>query len=311
MSDRPVISIVVPMYNEETNVESFYKRLKNVLDQLGEAYEIICVNDGSTDGTLGKLLELREEDPNLKIIDFSRNFGKEIALTAGINYSSGEAVIPIDADLQDPPEVIPELVSKWREGYDVVYATRIEREGETWLKRFTADLFYRVAERLCYVKIPRNTGDFRLMSRQVVDALKLLEERNRFMKGIFAWVGFPSTQVYYRREPRAAGKTKWNYWKLWNFALEGITSFSYIPLQLATYLGFMVAFFALGYACFIVIRTLIFGREVPGYASLMTSILFLGGVQLICIGILGEYIGRIYTEVKRRPLYIIRKTWGL
>lgn len=310
-NSAPVLSIVVPTYNEAQNVEPFYARMKQVLDQLGEPYEIIYVNDGSADNTLEKLLELRKQDPNVKVIDFSRNFGKEIALTAGIDFSSGQVVIPIDADLQDPPELIPELVAKWREGYDVVYATRLERDGESWFKRYTAHLFYRLAGRIMPVKMPEDTGDFRLMSRSVVEALKELRERNRFMKGLFAWVGFPSATVYYRRERRHAGKTKWNYWKLWNFALEGITSFSYIPLQLATYFGFIVAIFAFSYALFIVIRTILFGREVPGYASLITIILFLGGIQLIGIGVLGEYIGRIYNEVKRRPLYIVRKKWGL
>jgi len=298
---NPVLSIVVPMYNESENVWPFYERLKKVLDQIGESYEIICVNDGSTDDTIEKLLKLRELDPNVKIIDFSRNFGKEIALTAGIDFSSGEAVIPIDADLQDPPEIIPELVSKWREGYDVVYATRLSREGESYIKRLTATLFYRIAQKVMHINIPKDTGDFRLVSRAVVETLKEMRERNRFMKGLFAWVGFPHSVVYYRREKRHGGKTKWNYWRLWNFALEGITSFSYIPLQIATYFGFVVALLSFVYALFIVIRTLLFGIKVPGYASTITIILFLGGVQLICIGILGEYIGRIYTEVKRRP----------
>ncbi|MBW2069351.1 MAG: glycosyltransferase family 2 protein [Deltaproteobacteria bacterium] len=308
---NPVLSIVVPMYNESENVWPFYERLKKVLDQIGESYEIICVNDGSTDDTIEKLLKLRELDPNVKIIDFSRNFGKEIALTAGIDFSSGEAVIPIDADLQDPPEIIPELVSKWREGYDVVYATRLSREGESYIKRLTATLFYRIAQKVMHINIPKDTGDFRLVSRAVVETLKEMRERNRFMKGLFAWVGFPHSVVYYRREKRHGGKTKWNYWRLWNFALEGITSFSYIPLQIATYFGFVVALLSFVYALFIVIRTLLFGIKVPGYASTITIILFLGGVQLICIGILGEYIGRIYTEVKRRPLYVIRRKYGL
>lgn len=310
-NSAPVLSIVVPTYNEAQNVEPFYARMKQVLDQLGEPYEIICVNDGSADNTLEKLLELRKQDPNVKVIDFSRNFGKEIALTAGIDFSSGQVVIPIDADLQHPPELIPELVAKWREGYDVVYAKRLERYNENWFKRWAARLFYRLAERIMSIKMPKDAGDFRLMSRPVVEALKELRERNRFMKGLFVWVGFPSTAVYYRCEKRYAGKTKWNYWKLWNFALEGITSFSFVPLQFATYFGFTVAFFAFAYALFIAIRTLVFGREVPGYASLITVILFLGGVQLIGIGVLGEYIGRIYNEVKRRPLYVVRKKWGL
>lgn len=307
---RPTLSLVVPMYNEEESVEIFYERVKRVLDSMGITWEIICVNDGSSDRTLEKLLALRDKDHRLKVIDFSRNFGKEIALTAGLDYAQGEAVIPIDADLQDPPELIPELVSKWREGYEVVLATRQKREGEGWLKRVTAHLFYRLAGRIMPIKLPADTGDFRLMSRQVVDVLRQIRERNRFMKGIFAWTGFRSTTVYYQREPRLAGKTKWNYWRLWNFAIEGITSFSYLPLQIATYFGFAVAGFAFVYALVIILRTLLFGKVVPGYASIMTVILFLGGVQLVCIGILGEYVGRIYHEVKARPLYIVRKTWG-
>lgn len=309
-AERCTFSLVVPVYNESPNIGPFYERVARVMQGLGEPYEIIFVNDGSQDDTLDRLLALAGKDPRVKVIDLSRNFGKEIALTAGIDHATGEAVIPIDADLQDPPELIPELVAKWREGYDVVYATRREREGETWLKRATAHLFYRVVEKITPIKIPRDTGDFRLMSRPVVEALKRLRERNRFMKGLFAWVGFKQTAVYYRRERRHAGKTKWNYWKLWNFALEGITSFSYIPLQFATYFGLTVALFAFIYALFIVVRTLLFGRDVPGYPSLITVILFLGGVQLFAIGILGEYIGRIYSEVKQRPLYIVKGRYG-
>ncbi|MEW6446524.1 MAG: glycosyltransferase family 2 protein [Bacillota bacterium] len=305
-----VFSIVVPVYNEAPNVAAFYDRVTNVMVRLSEPYEIVFVNDGSKDDTLDRLLVLAEKDPKVKIIDLSRNFGKEIALTAGIDYASGEAVIPIDADLQDPPELIPELVAKWREGYDVVYATRVRRDGESWLKRWTARLFYRVIRRITAIDIPKDTGDFRLLSRPAVDALKRLRERNRFMKGLFTWVGFRQTAVYYRRQPRNAGKTKWNYWRLWNFALEGITSFSYIPLQFATYFGLSVAVFAFLYALFIVIRTVLFGRDVPGYPSLMTVILFLGGVQLFAIGVVGEYVGRIYSEVKQRPLYITRGEYG-
>jgi glycosyltransferase involved in cell wall biosynthesis len=299
------------MHNEADNVKPFYRRLKKVLDCLNMSYEIICVNDGSLDRTLAQLLEIRKEDPAVKIIDFSRNFGKEMALTAGLDFAQGDAIIPIDADLQDPPELIPKLIAKWREGYDVVLATREVREGESWLKKLTAHIFYRLAKRVMHVEVPSDTGDFRLMSRQVVEVLRGMRERNRFMKGIFAWAGFRSATVYYRREPRNAGKTKWNYWKLWNFAIEGITSFSYIPLQISMYLGFFVALCAFLFGLFIIAKTVIWGRDVPGYASLMTVILFLGGVQLICIGVLGEYIGRIYHEVKQRPLYVIRDKWGL
>ncbi|MCL6559811.1 MAG: glycosyltransferase family 2 protein [Firmicutes bacterium] len=307
---KPLISVVVPVYNESPNVEAFYLRVSKVMKDMGEPYEILFVNDGSKDDTLFNLLALADKDSNVKIIDLSRNFGKEIALTAGLDFASGDAVIPIDADLQDPPELIPELVAKWREGYDVVYATRTEREGESWFKRWTAHLFYRVIQKVTPLPIPKDTGDFRLLSRQVVQALKQLRERNRFMKGLFSWVGFRQTSVLYRRNRRNAGRTKWNYWKLWNFALEGITSFSYIPLQFATYFGLTVALFAFLYALFIVFRTLLLGRDVPGYPSLITIILFLGGVQLFAIGVVGEYIGRIYNEVKRRPLYLVKAKYG-
>lgn len=306
-----VLSIVVPMFNEAENIGPFYERLKKVLDNNGESYEIICVNDGSTDATLENLLKLREKDPNIKVVDLSRNFGKEIALTAGLDFSSGMAVIPIDADLQDPPELIPQLVAKWKEGYEVVYAVRKSRLGESLFKKLTAHLFYRLAEKIMDINIPRDTGDFRLMDRSSVDALKNMRERNRFMKGLFAWVGFKQFAIYYERDPRHKGKTKWNFFKLLNFAIEGITSFSYVPLRLATYIGLVIALMSFFYAAYIMISTLIYGNPVPGYPSLITIILFLGGVQLICIGILGEYMGRIYNEVKQRPVYVIRKTFGL
>lgn len=311
MKASQVLSIVVPMYNEAENIGPFYERLKKVLDNIGEPYEIICVNDGSTDATLENLLKLREKDSNIKVVDLSRNFGKEIALTAGLDFSSGMAVIPIDADLQDPPELIPQLVAKWKEGYEVVYAVRKSRLGESLFKKLTAHLFYRLAEKIMDINIPRDTGDFRLMDRSAVDPLKTMRERNRFMKGLFAWVGFKQFAIYYERDPRHKGKTKWNFFKLLNFAIEGITSFSYVPLRLATYIGLVIALMSFFYAAYIMISTLIYGNPVPGYPSLITIILFLGGVQLICIGILGEYMGRIYNEVKQRPVYVIRKTFGL
>lgn len=311
MKASQVLSIVVPVYNETENIGPFYERLKKVLDNIGESYEIICVNDGSTDATLENLLKLREKDSNIKVVDLSRNFGKEIALTAGLDFSSGMAVIPIDADLQDPPELIPQLVAKWKEGYEVVYAVRKSRLGESLFKKLTAHLFYRLAEKIMDINIPRDTGDFRLMDRSAVDPLKNMRERNRFMKGLFAWVGFKQVAIYYERDPRHKGKTKWNFFKLLNFAIEGITSFSYVPLRLATYIGLVIALMSFFYAAYIMISTLIYGNPVPGYPSLITIILFLGGVQLICIGILGEYMGRIYNEVKQRPVYIIRKTFGL
>ncbi|OHB72696.1 MAG: bactoprenol glucosyl transferase [Planctomycetes bacterium RBG_16_43_13] len=303
-------SMVVPMYNERENIRPFYNRVSKVLEDMGESYEIICVNDGSRDDTLDILLKLHSEDPRVKVIDLSRNFGKEIALTAGIDRATGDAVIPIDADLQDPPELIPQLVTKWKEGYDVVYATRLSREGESIIKRMSANLFYRFINRLTKIEVPKDTGDFRLMSRQVVEALKELREHHRFMKGLFSWVGFRQIGIPYHREARFAGRTKWNYWKLWNFSLEGITAFSYIPLQLASCFGMLVALFGFLFGLYLITDTLILGNPVKGYPSLMVVILFLGGVQLITLGIIGEYVGRTYNESKRRPLYYIRNAWG-
>lgn len=304
------ISLVVPMFNESENIGMLYKRLTMVLENLKRPYEVICVNDGSRDDTLQKLIEINQKNPRFKIVDLSRNFGKEVALSAGLDYSSGEVVVPIDADLQDPPELICEMIEKWNEGYDVVYAVRAQRDGESWFKKSTASLFYKVIGKMSPIDIPGNTGDFRLMSRQSVDAIKELRETHRFMKGLFGWVGFRQAAIIYNRDARFAGKTKWNYSKLWNLALEGITSFSYMPLQWSMYFGFIVAFTAFLYGVYMTIRTLIYGNPVPGYPSLMVMVLFLGGVQLFTIGIIGEYIGRIYTESKHRPLYFIRESWG-
>jgi glycosyltransferase involved in cell wall biosynthesis len=244
------------------------------------------------------------------VIDLSRNFGKEVALSAGLDYCQGAAVIPIDADLQDPPELIPDMIAKWREGYDMVYATRRIRKGETVVKRTTANLFYRLLRRISEVEIPRNTGDFRLMDRRVVEAIKLLPERTRFMKGLFAWVGYKQTAIYYDRDPRQAGETSWNYFKLWQLAVEGITSFSAAPLKVWSYLGLFFSFSALLYAAYLVIRVFVQGVDVPGYASMMVVILFMGGMQLITLGVFGEYLSRIFTEVKGRPLYLVREAIG-
>lgn len=304
------LSVVVPLYNEELNIDYLFERLVSVLSRLNISYEIVCVNDGSKDNTIERLIECHHQSPEIKVINLSRNYGKEIALSAGLDYASGDAVVPIDADLQDPPELIPELVTKWREGYDVVLATRRSRQGESWLKRFTANAFYRIIERITRVPIPRNTGDFRLMDRRVVDALKRLPERNRFMKGLFAWVGFKQTSVLYDRESRYKGGTTWNYWKLWNFAIDGITSFSFLPLKVWSYVGLLVAIPSFFYASYLVIRTLIFGVDFPGYASIMVAVLFLGGVQLVSLGVIGEYLGRVYEEVKGRPLYLVRESYG-
>jgi glycosyltransferase involved in cell wall biosynthesis len=254
------------------------------------------------------LLALHQKDSRVVVIDLSRNFGKEAALTAGLDHTLGDCAIPLDADLQDPPEVIPELLAKWQEGFDVVNAVRLSRDGESWFKRASAHTFYRIINRMSEVDIPADTGDFRLLSRPVLDALKTLPERRRFMKGLFAWVGFQTTSIYYRREPRYAGKTKWNYWRLWNFAVEGITSFSQVPLQLAAHLGLIVSALAFIYAVYLIIGTLVYGNPVKGYPSMMVAVLFLGGVQLIALGVIGEYLGRIYEETKGRPVYLVRST---
>jgi glycosyltransferase involved in cell wall biosynthesis len=298
----------VPLFNEEVVIDLFHQRLVPVMDGLGESWEVVYVNDGSSDASLACLVRLQERDSRIAILSLSRNFGKEIALTAGLDHARGQAVIATDIDLQDPPEVIPELVAGWREGFDIVYAQRRTREGESWIKRATASAFYRVMGKLGGpVKLPRDTGDFRLLSRRALDALLTLRERHRFMKGLFAWVGFPAKAVMYDRAPRAAGSTKWNWWKLWNLSLEGITSFTVAPLLLATYLGFASAFAALVYGVMMFIRTIVFGNPVPGYPSLLVVILFLGGVQLMTLGIIGEYLGRIFNEAKQRPLYIVER----
>jgi polyisoprenyl-phosphate glycosyltransferase len=305
VSDGPVLSVVVPVYNESAVLVELHRRLTAVLDGLGCSSEIIYVDDGSADSSMQTIGDLRSVDKRVAIVSLSRNFGKEIAVTAGLDHVRGEAAVVIDADLQDPPEVIPLLVSRWREGNDMVYAQRRERRGETWLKRATARLFYRVVCDIGDTHIPQNTGDFRLLNRRCIDALLSCRERRRFMKGLFAWIGFKHAFVIYDRDPRFAGTTKWNYWRLWNFAIEGITSFTTAPLKVASYCGLITAIGALIYATFIVCHTLLTGRQVPGYASLMVVILFLAGAQLIALGVIGEYVGRIFVEAKGRPLYLL------
>jgi len=308
VTKKALISIVAPFFNEELAVGVFHERLTQVVDAIPELdFEFICVNDGSSDGTLVKLDQLADCDVRVRVVDLSRNFGKEAALTAGLDEALGDAVIPIDADLQDPPELIPTLISRWRDGFDVVVARRTDRQSDAFLKRKTAEFFYRFHNRISDTAVPENVGDFRLMDRRVVDALKTLPERRRFMKGLFAWVGFKTTTIDYARAARAAGTTKFTGWRLWNFALEGITSFSTMPLRIWTYVGSSLAVIAFSYAAYIVVRTTILGRDVPGYASLLTIVLFLGGIQLIGIGVIGEYIGRIYLESKQRPVYIVRR----
>jgi glycosyltransferase involved in cell wall biosynthesis len=280
-----------------------------VLERLQEDYEVVCVNDGSGDGTLEALLAMRALRPHVRVVDLSRNFGKEAALTAGIDAARGDAVIPIDADLQDSPELIATLVQEWTRGFDVVLARRVNRRADSFAKRLTAFLFYKVHNAISEARIPENVGDFRLMDRKVVDAIKQLPERRRFMKGIFAWVGFRSATIEYARDPRIAGKSRFSGWKLWNLALEGVTSFSTAPLRIWTYLGLAVAALAFFYAVFIVVRTAMYGIDVPGYASLLVVTLFLGGIQLIGLGVLGEYLGRVYSEAKQRPIYIVRDSY--
>ena len=303
--NNPTISIIAPCYNEEETIEQFLRRVEEILTQINEPYEIVFINDGSRDNTLNVLLNAKQNFKNIRIINFSRNFGKEAALTAGLDKARGEAAIPIDVDLQDPPELIKELVARWREGYDVVLAKRADRTSDSFAKRVSADLFYKLNGKISNVDIPNNVGDFRLMSKRVVEALKQLPENQRFMKGLFAWVGFKTVAIEYVREKREAGQSSFNGWKLWNFALDGITSFSTLPLRIWLYIGALVSFLSFLYGSFIILKTLIFGVDLPGYASLAVIMLFLGGIQLIGIGILGEYIGRIYSESKRRPSYII------
>lgn len=305
------LSIVIPTYNEEPVIERLFERLRPCLEKVTANYEIVCVDDGSRDNTVNLLKEYNRRDPRVKIVRLARNFGKEAALTCGIDYALGRAVIPIDADLQDPPELIPELVAKWQAGYKVVLATRRNRPGDSWMKRKSAEWFYRAINKVSTVKIPPNTGDFRLMDRQVVEAVKQLPERTRFMKGIFAFAGFSTTTIHFDREARAGGNTSWNYWNLWKFALEGIFSFTSVPLHIWTYLGAFISFVSFIYMLVIIGRTLLYGNPVHGYTSLMVAILFMGGMQLLSIGIIGEYVGRIYRETKQRPIYLVEETAGI
>jgi glycosyltransferase involved in cell wall biosynthesis len=302
-----IISILVPAYNEQEVLESFYLRIRAVMDTLPYDFELLFINDGSTDNTYNILNKLRDGDNDISIIDLSRNFGKEIAMTSGLDHCNGDAVIIIDADLQDPPELIPELIAQWQAGYDVVYAQRESRKGETFIKKISAHMFYRFISSVSRVPIPKDTGDFRLMSRRAIDSLNRLREKQRFMKGLYAWIGYPQKAVLYHRDPRYAGNTKWNYFALWGLAVDGITSFSEAPLKIASFFGVFISFGALCYAIFVIIKTLIYGEAVAGYPSLMVVMLLLGGIQLITIGIIGEYIGRTFVESKNRPIYLIKK----
>ena len=301
-----LLSVVVPVFNETEVLPEFHRRLSSVLNALTAKSEIIYVNDGSADDSLAVMRQLKSDDARVAIVALSRNFGKEIAMTAGFDHSHGDAVVVIDADLQDPPELIPKMVEHWQNGFDVVYAQRTSRAGESALKKTTAHLFYRLMKQLSRVQIPQDVGDFRLLSRRAVDALAGLREQHRFMKGLFAWIGYPQKAIPYERDARYGGQTKWSYIALWNFAIEGITSFSTIPLKVATYLGMLTAFGAFIFGMFIVFKTLFFGNPVPGYPSLLVVVLFLGGIQLMALGVIGEYLGRMFDETKKRPLYLIK-----
>ncbi len=307
MTERPELTVVIPAFNEQENVEPMYRRLVAALDGVVDGLEVLFVDDGSTDGTWRAVSVLAARERRVRGIRFARNFGHQAALTAGVDAARGRAAVIIDADLQDPPEVIPEMVARWREGYEVVYGQRVEREGETWFKRVTAAAFYRLMQRITNVHIPIDTGDFRLMGERALAAFRSLPERNRFIRGLVSWIGFRQTAVRYRRASRAAGETKYPIRKMVAFALDGITSFSFLPLRLGTALGFLVSLLSFLYIVVVIVLKAL-GINYPGYTSMMASILFLGGVQLIMIGILGEYLARVFEEVKGRPIYLVEET---
>jgi len=310
LAARPTFSVVGPVYNEEALLEEFCLRMTEVLESLGEPFELVLVNDGSRDRSPEILRRMNERDDRIKVISFSRNFGLQAALTAGLDYAGGQAIIVMDTDLQDPPEVVPQLIAKWREGYQLVYAQRAERAGETWFKKFTATAFYRLITQITSVEIPVDTGEFRLMDRKVVDAIKQMREYNRFMRGMSVWVGYKQTGITYERDARKAGETKFTIKKMVRLALDGITTFSYLPLQLATYIGFFIAVLSLVFLIVVFLLRIFRPDFFYGQASALVSVLFLGSVQLIFLGIIGEYLGRIYDEVKRRPLYIVAEELG-
>ena len=309
-ADSISLSLVVPVFNEEETVALFVDRVNQVFaNDPAIKLELVFVNDGSSDATLDCLLTLQQKNPSIRIVDLSRNFGKEAALSAGLKAATGQLVVPIDVDLQDPPELVLDMIGKWREGYDVVLGQRVNRDSDSWAKRITATWFYRIHNKIADPQIPENVGDFRLMDRAVVDALNELPESRRFMKGLFAWVGFRTTFVSYARPERVAGTTKFNGWRLWNFALEGVTSFSTDPLKIWTYIGGFVASISIIYAAYLTLRVFFLGIDVPGYASVMVAVTFLGGLQLVGIGVIGEYLGRTYLESKRRPIYLVRQIY--
>jgi polyisoprenyl-phosphate glycosyltransferase len=301
----PLLSLVVPVFDEEESIGIFLASVEPFLERAGLRFEIVFVNDGSRDETLARLLERSTHDPRLRVVNLSRNFGKEAALTAGIDHARGDILIPMDIDLQDPPDLIGPFIERWREGYDIVYGVRSARTSDTVSKRLSASWFYWVFNSMSPVRIPANVGDFRLVDRRAIEVLRQLPERNRFMKGLFAWVGFNAVGVPYERPQRAAGSSKFNFWRLWNFALDGVVSFSTVPLRASFYGGLAIAAIAVLYALFIIGRVLLFGIDTPGYASLLIAVLSLGAIQLVSIGIIGEYLGRLFLEVKGRPIYVV------
>lgn len=305
---QPTISLIAPMFNEEEVVDLFFDAIKNVFSELDAKYEIVCVNDGSSDSTMSKLELAAKADERIKVVNLSRNYGKEAALTAGLDYCTGDAAIPIDCDLQDPPELIGDMISEWQYGADMVLAKRVDRKADSKVKRITSEMFYSIIDKISDISIPNNVGDFRLLDRRVVDALKTYRERTRFMKGLFASLGFNQVTIEYSRPERVAGTTKWNYIQLYKLAIEGIISFTSLPLKIWSYIGGAISMLTFIYGIYLIIKTLLYGIDTPGYASLMVVTLFIGGLILMCLGIIGEYLSRIFIEVKQRPLYLVRDT---
>lgn len=302
-----LLSVLVPVYNEQDVLPEFHARLVAALSRIDIGLEVLYVDDGSSDDSAAILWHLCDIDQRVSVLRLSRNFGKEIAMAAGLDHVRGDAVVMIDADLQDPPELIPQMLVAWKQGYDQVEMKRVSRDGESAAKRWTAHAFYRLMTRVSDLPISEDVGDFRLLSRRAIEAMRQLGERHRFMKGLYAWVGYPRMQIAYQRSSRHAGQTKWNYWRLWNFAIEGFTSFTVMPLKIASYLGLLVALVAFAAAGVVIFKTLMFGEPVSGYPSMMVVLLFIGGAQLMCLGILGEYLGRMFIETKQRPLYLVRE----
>jgi polyisoprenyl-phosphate glycosyltransferase len=307
----PILTVVLPCYNESGNLPRLFDRLRGALDPLQITYELLCIDDGSRDDTYQVLLQERAKDKNIKVLRMARNFGKEIALTCGFHHARGQAVVAMDSDLQHPPEFIATLLDKWREGYQMVYALRQSREGDSWLRKQFTKLFYWTFGKICEIELPPGAGDFRLLDRAVVDAVNMMPERNRFMKGLVTWVGFRQTSLYFQMEQRASGTSQWGFLALLRLALDGMAAFSTLPLRIWSTFGIAISVFALLYLLYLVGRTIILGVDVPGFASLMVAILLLGGIQLISLGVIGEYLGRVFTEVKRRPLYLLSDKHGV